>query len=48
MEYGLTSYENIYGINETYAYWGAPMFEVENLLNDLSDCDFTLISVGSF
>ena len=37
-----------YGINETYAYWGAPMFEVENLLNDLSDCDFTLISVGSF
>ena len=37
-----------HGINETYAYWGAPMFEVENLLNDLSDCDFTLISVGSF
>ena len=37
-----------HGINNTYSYWGAPMFEVENLLNDLSDCDIKLLSLGPF
>ena len=37
-----------YGINHTFSYWGAPMFEVENLLKTLSECDLTLISLGPF
>lgn len=37
-----------HGINNTYSYWGAPTFEVENLLNDLSECDMTLLSLKPF
>ena len=37
-----------HGINNTYSYWGAPMFEVENILRDLSACDITLISLKPF
>ena len=37
-----------HGINNTYSYLGAPMFEVENLLNDLSECDIKLLSLGPF
>ena len=37
-----------HGINNSYSYWGAPMFEVENLLNDLCECDMTLLSLRPF
>ena len=37
-----------HGINNTYSYWGAPMFQVENLLNDLSECDMMLLSMRPF
>ena len=37
-----------YGITTAYTYWEPPMFEVENLLTTLSDCDFTLVSLTPF
>ena len=37
-----------HGVNKTYCYWGAPMFEVENLIEDLCGCDITLLSLGPF
>jgi len=37
-----------HGVNKTYCYWGAPMFEVENLIEDLCGCDITLLSIAQF
>lgn len=37
-----------HGVNKTYCYWGAPMFEVENLIDNLCECDITLLSIAQY
>ena len=43
----LTTLES-HGITNTFPYWGAPMFEVENMLQDLCECEIPLLSFGMF
>ena len=43
----LTTLES-HGITNKFPYWGAPMFEVENLLEDLCECEIPLLSIGMF
>ena len=39
----LTTLES-HGITNKFPYWGAPMFEVEHLLEDLCECEISLLS----